>query len=349
PSSTPFPYTTLFRSLVLPSGRLPRVADLTDPLQLGVHPAITLPDSPRTEPPAYIPRDVDEEVRKGLAGGGFVLLVGDSTAGKSRTAYEAVRATLPDHVLVAPHDRATLPAAIESCMREQRAGLWLSDLEYYLGPGGLTREQIARITSGSGHRVIVATLRSAEQARLTSPANDPDDAMRAAERQIREALEQACAIRLPRIFSQTELDRAQTRKWDARVSSALEHADECGIAEYLASGPELQRLFEDAWDVGVNPRGAALVAAAIDCRRAGYTSPLPRTLLAELHTTYLSSKGGHRLQPEPLEEAWDWATRPRRATTALLSPVSGAADDIVTVFAYLVDVPRSAERTSALQ
>src|SRR5690606_17520702 len=136
-------------ALVLPSGRLPRVADLTDPLQLGVHPAITLPASPRTEPPAYIPRDVEEEVRKGLAGGGFVLLVGDSTAGKSRTAYEAVRATLPDHVLVAPHDRATLPAAIESCMREQRVVLWLSDLEYYLGPGGLTREQIARITSGS--------------------------------------------------------------------------------------------------------------------------------------------------------------------------------------------------------
>src|SRR5690606_1767372 len=68
-----------------------------------------------------------------------------------------------------------------------------------------------------------------------------------------------------------------------------------------------------------------------------------RTLLAELHTTYLSSKGGHRLQPEPLEEAWDWATRPRRATTALLSPVSGAADDIVTVFDYLVDVQQQAD------
>ncbi|NUW44977.1 tetratricopeptide repeat protein [Nonomuraea rhodomycinica] len=330
-------------ALVLPSGRLPRVSDVTDPLQLGVHPAISLPGSPDTEPPAYVPRDVDDEVREALAGGGFVLLVGDSTAGKSRTAYEAVRATLPDHVLVAPHDRAALPAAIESCVRVQRVVLWLSDLEHYLGPGGLTREQIARITGGSGHRVIVATLRSAEQARLTSPAADPDDAMRAAGRQIREALEQAYAIRLPRIFSRTELERAQAREWDARISSALEHADECGIAEYLASGPELQRLFADAWDVGVNPRGAALVAAAIDCRRAGYTSPLPRTLLAELHTAYLDSRGGHRLQPESMQEAWDWATQPRRATTALLSLVSGAADDGVDVFDYLVDVQQQAD------
>ncbi|MEU6793998.1 tetratricopeptide repeat protein [Nonomuraea wenchangensis] len=330
-------------ALVLPSGRLPRVSDVTDPLQLGVHPAISLPGSRDTEPPAYVPRDVDEEVREALAGGGFVLLIGDSTAGKSRTAYEAARATLADHMLVAPHDRAALPAAIESCVREQRVVLWLSDLEHYLGPGGLTREQIARVTGGSGHRVIVATLRSAEQTRLTSPAVDPDDAMRAAGREIREALEQAYAIRLPRLFSSAERERAQTRAWDARISSALEHADECGIAEYLASGPELQRLFEDAWDVGVNPRGAALVAAAIDCRRAGYTSPLPRTLLADLHTMYLDDRGGHRLQPEPLQEAWDWATRPRRATTALLSPVSGAADDGVTVFDYLVDIRQQAD------
>ncbi|MEU0521932.1 tetratricopeptide repeat protein, partial [Streptosporangium sp. NPDC006007] len=323
--------------LVLPSGRLPTVARLDDPVRLGVHPAIVLPGAPETKPPAYVPRDVDDQVRKRLAAGGFVLLVGDSTAGKSRTAYEAVRATLSDHVLIAPHDRTALAAAVEHTVRASRAVLWLSDLEHYLGTGGLTREHIARITSGKGHRVIVATLRSAEQTRLTTQPAEGDEATRSAGREIQEALEQARVIRLERRFTESELERAQAWTWDERIASAVRQADEFGIAEYLASGPELQRDYDNAWDVGTNPRGAALVAAAIDCRRAGYTGPAPRLLLEELHTAYLEAKGGHRLRPEPMEEAWEWATRPRRATTALLSPIPDVAGDGVAVFDYLVD------------
>ncbi|MFG1614618.1 tetratricopeptide repeat protein [Nonomuraea wenchangensis] len=330
-------------TLVLPSGLLPKVSDLKDPVRLGVHPSISLPGSPTAEPPAYVPRDVDEEVRKRLASGGFVLLVGDSTAGKSRTAYEAVRATLPDHVLIAPHDRNALLAAIESCVRLKRSVLWLSDLEHYIGHGGLTREHVGRILGEGGHRVIVATLRAAERARLTSTPASPDSAVRAAGREIQEALEQAHPIYLLRMFSVAELERAQARNWDSRISSALKRADQYGIAEYLASGPELQRLLEDAWDIGVNPRGAALVAAAIDCRRAGYTSSLARPLLNDLHTAYLEEKGGQRLHPESLEEAWSWATRSRRATTALLSPVPDAGDGSVAVFDYLVDLKQQAD------
>ncbi|MFF4991165.1 tetratricopeptide repeat protein [Streptosporangium saharense] len=323
--------------LVLPSGRLPTVAQLDDPVRLGVHPAIVLPGAIETKPPAYVPRDIDDQVRERLAAGGFVLLVGDSTAGKSRTAYEAVRATLPDHVLIAPHDRTALAAAIEHTVRAGRAVLWLSDLEHYLGTGGLTREHIARITSGKGHRIIVATLRSTEQTRLTTQSAEGDEATRSAGREVRETLEQAQVIRLARRFTASELERAQVRTWDERIASAVRQADEFGIAEYLASGPELQRDYDNAWEVGANPRGAALVAAAIDCRRAGYTSPAPRLLLEELHTAYLEAKGGHRLRPEPVEEAWEWATRPRRATTALLSPIPDAAGDGVAVFDYLVD------------
>ncbi|MEV4894492.1 tetratricopeptide repeat protein [Nonomuraea sp. NPDC055795] len=329
-------------TLVLPSGLLPKVSDLKDPVRLGVHPAISSPGGPEAEPPAYVPRDVDMGLQERLAAGGFVLLVGDSTAGKSRTAYEAVRAMLPDHTLIAPHDRSALPAAIESCFRHKRSVLWLSDLEYYLGSGGLTRERIARVVGDGGRRVIVATLRAAEQARLTSPPSTPDD-VRAAGREVQEALEQAHVVRLPRMFSVTELERAQTRSWDSRIAFALKRADEYGIAELLASGPELQRLLEDAWDVGVHPRGAALVSAAIDCRRVGYTSPLPRPLLNELHTEYLEARGGHRLRPESLEEAWNWATLPRRATTALLSPVAGTVHGNVTVFDYIVDLKQQAD------
>ncbi|MEV7907705.1 tetratricopeptide repeat protein [Streptomyces anulatus] len=229
-------------------------------------------------------------------------------------------------------------------MRTGRAVLWLSDLEHYLGTGGLTREHIARITAGKGHRVILATLRSVEQARLTSHPAEPDEVARSTGRGIREALEQAHTIRLARRFTASELERAQACTWDDRIASAVQQADEFGIAEYLASGPELQRDYDNAWDVGGGTlRGAALVSAAIDCRRAGYTTPAPRQLIEELHTAYIDAQVGQRLRPESLEEAWAWATRPRRATTALLSPAPDATGDGVAVFDYLVDRKQLAE------
>ncbi|WP_248960896.1 tetratricopeptide repeat protein [Sphaerisporangium perillae] len=329
--------------LVLPNGRLPKVSEINDPIRLGVHPAIVLTPATDKQQPVYVPRDIDVQLREHLTASGFVLLVGDSTAGKSRTAFEAMRAALPQHLLIAPHDRTALPAAIEQAARARRAVLWLSDLEHYLGTGGLTREHVARLTSGKGQRVILATLRSAEQARLTSQLADSDQAARSAGREVQETLEQAHTIRLARRFSSGELERTQDLISDARIAFAVQQAGEYGIAEYLASGPELQRDFDNAWDVGVNPRGAALVAAAIDCRRAGFTTPAPRRLIEELHTTYLNAKGGHRLRPESMEEAWAWATRPRRATTALLSPVQAGDSDLVVVFDYLVDLLQLSE------
>jgi hypothetical protein len=80
--------------------RLPQVRDVTDPTVLGVHPAALIStrathstgNTRLNSIPSYVERDVDEEFRQLIAAGGFVLLVGDSTAGKSRAAYEAIHA-----------------------------------------------------------------------------------------------------------------------------------------------------------------------------------------------------------------------------------------------------------------
>src|ERR1700722_3675953 len=94
--------------LVLADGRLPFAREITNPVVLGVHQAAAVPATEVPESaagiPAYVPRDVDGQLRECLLAGGFVLLVGDSTAGKSRTAFEALHA-LPGHVLVCPVDR----------------------------------------------------------------------------------------------------------------------------------------------------------------------------------------------------------------------------------------------------
>ncbi|WP_405484718.1 tetratricopeptide repeat protein [Streptomyces sp. NBC_00009] len=335
--------------LVLSSGRLPTVAQTTDPLRLGVHPAPISAVEPAQQPaaaaaervPVYVPRDIDADLRERLARGGFVLLVGDSTAGKSRAAYEAMRTTLPDHLLIAPQNRAALPAALAQAVSTRRCVLWLSDLEHYLGADGLTRTGIARVLSGNGHhRIILATLRAAEQARLTGGPTTQDEAGRTAHHEAREALEQAHLLRMQRVFSAAEQQRARAREWDPRIADALAHADVYGLAEYLAAGPELLRDWHDAWSPNTDPaaptypRAAALIAAATDIRRAGHTAPLSRHLLEATHEHYLAQRGGRRLQPEPLPTAWEWVTKPRRATTALLQPED---DEHVQVFDYLTD------------
>ena len=330
--------------LVLPGGRLPAVRDITDPVLLGVHPA-----APAAVPadgggqgagehvPAYVPRDADGGLRERLAAGGFVLLVGDSAAGKSRAAFEAMTATLPGHLLVYPSGRDAAAVAVTRAAQARQSVLWLDDLERYLGNGGLTAAQVGRLIAGNdGHRVVIATLRAAEEARITADAPSGDDAAVQALRDARQILDLARTIRLPRMFSGAELDRARVRDWDPRVAEALAHSADYGIAEYLSAGPELLRDWEDARhsSAGPNARGAALVTAAIDIRRAGHTSPIPRVLLDAVHEHYLDDPEHARIPREPLPDAWAWAIRQRRATTALLH---STASDRIEVFDYLVD------------
>jgi tetratricopeptide (TPR) repeat protein len=291
--------------------------------------------------PAYVPRDVDEDLRRRLADSGFVVLVGDSSAGKSRAAFEAVTAVLPDHVLIVPQNRDAVAAALSVAEGTRRCVLWLDDLENYAGAGGLTRVGVARIMAGRRtHRVIVATLRAAEEALLTSDGAGEEGGWQP-RRDAREALELAHRIPLSRLFSGPELERASARAWDPRIAEALAHADTYGVAEYMAAGPELLRDWEDAWSPNTaphapsHPRGAALIAAAADLRRGGFASPLPCRMIEEAHEHYLRERGGARLRPEPLRDAWAWATKARRATTALLQPVD---DDHVQIFDYLLDV-----------
>ncbi len=331
--------------LVLPDGRLPLVRDIASPLLLGVHKAqppvrISGEMAPSRiideQVPAYVPRDADPELRERVAAGGFVLLIGDSTAGKSRAAFEAVSATVPQHLLIRPSSRSSLAAAVAQAAQARRCVLWLDDLENYFGSDGLSINQLARLITGHGHhRVIMATLRAAEKARLTT-ASGEDDVARQVITDIRQILDLADVITVPRIFSAAEKSRARARDWDPRIAAALEHADSYGIAEYLAAGPELLRDWDDARSSssGPNARGAALVAAAVDIRRAGYISPIPRTIVDETHEYYLTDAEHIRTPRESPADAWVWAIRQRRATSALLQ---AEGTDKVEPFDYLVD------------
>jgi tetratricopeptide (TPR) repeat protein len=333
--------------LMLPGRKLPRVRQVTDPIVLGVHPSPPSrpgscgPDGrPLAEKvPVYVPRDLDTELGRRLGESCFVVIVGDSSAGKTRAAFEAMT-NLKDHVLIVPQDHVAVAAAIEKALAIRRCVLWLDDLEKYLAADGLTRTAVASILSSSrSHRVIIATLRSAEESRLVGEGTIEEVGW-GSRRNMREVLELAWRVPLARMLTPAEISRAQERSWDPRIADALTQRDSYGLAEYLAAGPELLRDWEDAWGPNTDPqrpshpRAAALIAAAIDIRRGGYTSPLPRGLLEQVHGNYLQERGGLRLRPEPMPQAWTWVTMPRRATTALLQMLD---DDHVQVFDYLLD------------
>lgn len=316
------------------SRRLPLVGESNDPVALGVHPAAALPGGDRVPP--FVRRDAGAELREALAGPGFVLVVGESTAGKSRAAYEAMRDQLSDHVLVRPLSGEALEESAPVIVEEARCVVWLDDLDRYLGAGGLSTELLTQLFGdGSRQVVVLATMSTYQRARY-DPARESglDDSSRHVWKCGRAVIERAREIRLDRKWSAAELKRAKRFSDDPRIAQALRGADRFGVAEILAAGPELVNRFRDAWAPGQHPRGAALVSAAVDIRRAGLHRPVSLDLLVAAHETYLTARGGADLRPEPVEAGVLFATGVVYGTTSLLLPDEGhyLAHD------YLVDV-----------
>jgi len=316
--------------------RLPRVKDLDDPILLGVHPAATDGrGGAHARIPPFIARDASPELDSLLQRGGFVLVIGESTAGKSRFLYEAMRTHLPSYRVIQPTGREALRTAVARTMTTPRSVLWLDDLERFLGSDGLNGTMVDGVLAASGRdRFILATIRSEENAKYSGRSTlDSAEIGREALRHGWDVLRSAIHVHLPRSWSRDELDRASKFRTDPRVSDALFHT-QFGLAEYLAAGPQLLAEWRDAWAPGTHPRAAALILAAIDARRVGIHRPLTLSILQQLHKHYLHERGGALLRPEPLDAAIAWAITPLHATSSLLLP---AGTDKYLAFDYLID------------
>ncbi|MFE7272759.1 hypothetical protein [Streptomyces sp. NPDC057623] len=315
----------------------------TDLLGLGVHRA-RAGESDGSALPPYVLRDVDGQVRAELrevaVTGGLVLLTGDSTAGKSRTALEAVRAVLPGHLLLAPPWGADLRPLRRAPGEPgyERHVLWLDDLEHYLGPGGLEPSLLTALIRT--RLVVLATLRDERYDTLREAADGADGEggrnRMAAETGLR-VLNMVEPIVVRRRWSGTELARVAQID-DSRLKEAYRRHGTHGIAEYLAAGPELLgewRRAERATAKRGHPRGAALVAAAVDLAHVGLIDDLPEALLREVHEVYLRALGGSALRPESYDEALAWASQVRYGVASLL--MEGEREGTYRPFDYLVD------------
>ncbi len=337
--------------LYLDSGRRLPVVRTTDPITLGVHRAASGPGIPADLPP-FVRRDISDQLEECLAPGRFVLLVGESTAGKTRIAYEAMLARAGNWPLIVPNGIAGVPAALDATRTVRRpAVVWLDDLEKFLGSDGLSPTHIQNLLHG-GRRphLVLATLRAEEYTRLTGIGQGPPGSPPTVDRRRggEEVLRLAEQIQLARAWSPREKADAQQDIYtaDPRIREALKHIDRFGLAEYLAAGPQMLQEWCNAWAVGNRPRGAALVAAAVLARRCAIHRSLPETLLARIAQPILEQHGGTRLRPESLTSALGWATTPVHATSSPLLPED---NDGYIAFDYLIDaLPKDPPPAAAL-
>lgn len=316
-------------------GRLPRVREMDDPIALGVHRAAEL-GADRI--PGYVPRDIQDRLDAAVSAGGFTLIVGESTAGKTRAAYEVVRRLRPDDHFLAPVGNQAFESIVDTVLELRRVVLWLDDIERFLRPDGLTAAGVSRMLAEPGRDVLLlATIRTPALAAFGARReSELDGDQLGAWRTGREVVALATEIPLSRRWSAAEVARAGAHT-DPRLRAAAARSGAFGVAELLADGPELAKDWRDAWRPGGHPRAAALVAAAVDCRRAGLHDPLPRHVLTALAEHYLAERGGAALRPESVDEAFTWAVQPARATSSLLLPA--AEPEHYRAFDYLVDLP----------
>ena len=243
-----------------------------DSRRLGVHAAISAPGAPEEVPPEYVPRDADAGVRAGVAAaaerGGFVLLVGGSSVGKTRIAVEAVRALLPDWWLVHPAGPAEVAALAQA--PSPRIKVWVDELQRYLdGEHGLTGGVVRALLNARYPAVIIGTLWPDRYiAHTTIPVLDGADP----HAREREVLDLAAVVRIDPEFTPAEQDRARAAAArDPRPKVALEAAG-YGLTQTLAAAPQLVARWQDAQTA--NPYAWAVLTAALDAARLGARAPL---------------------------------------------------------------------------
>jgi len=322
------------------AGAVPTMrAGEADPRRLGVHAAISVPEVPDEVPPEYVPRDADAgghgvraKVAAAAVQGGFVLLVGGSSVGKTRCAAEAVRALLPDWWLMHPGGPDQVAALAAAPPR--RTVVWLDELQRYLdGERGMTGGMVRALLGGADPVVIIGTLWPDRYAAYTAmPA--PGDADPHA--QEREMLSLAEVVRIGAEFSAAEQDRARAAAArDRRLQVALGAAG-YGLTQTLAAAPQLVARWEDARDA--DPYAWAVMTAALDAARLGAHAPLSASLLRAAAPGYCSPRQQAEAPANWFEQALAYATARLHGAAAALAPVGTGMCRIdgYTVADYLI-------------
>ena len=216
-------------------GLLPRVNKL-NPYQLGTTPSAYGNSGTYGQHDRYVPRTKDEPLAAALSPSQRVVLVGPSKAGKTRTAFEAMRGhnIWGGALLAAPKPQSLGQLAGHPLGSSDPVVFWLDELQRFLPPiGELSQDMISRLLDRPGPTVLLATIRTDQLERLRGPGGEMT-------REVRLVLS-----------SVTRIDLASTREdpsEQARAAAAYPQAASRpeGLAEILAGAPELLQRYRDA-------------------------------------------------------------------------------------------------------
>jgi len=323
-----------------------------DALQLGVHQAITAYSAMERTPPeltTYVRRAHDAQLRELLASPKrpvLVLLVGSSSTGKTRAAFEAVLGCLPDWSLLRPVDAAELVGQLTSGAVGPRTVLWLNETQIFLRDQPEVAAALRRLVTGGEPVVVVGTMWPQFWKDFTAaPAiGGPDVYYQARELLLHDAVR----VEMPEVFAGEDLAALRRQLGsDPRLAAAAEVACSDGkVIQVLAGGPALVQRYEHPADAD-DRYGKAVVAAAMDIRRLGHESPVGRTLLEEAAAVCLAP-------PDRADTPVDWfsmdladATQEVHGIAALTArrdrPGAGPADGYV-LHDYLDQYARATRR-----
>jgi hypothetical protein len=316
--------------------------DEASPRQLGIHATITADDA-TNELTSYVKRDFDvrlqDVIAKGVDAGCFVVLMGGSSTGKTRSLYEAVMNVVPDWWLVQPTRTRDIVDLVEAPI--DKIVLWLDDLHRFLGgEPALTNDMVTRLVRK--RTIVVGTLWPEEyHARKTLRCTDGPDTHADGRR----LLESADVVSVPDGFTEKEHEAAaDLALTDSRLRAAIAVSD-AGITQVLAAGPDLVHRWEQAPD----PYTKAVITAAADARRLGVQGPLSEEALTAAMAGYLTPT--QRVAPPDtwLERALRHATAPLNGAVSALTPVAGPQAGVSAGFVvadYLVQHIRRVQRTA---
>uniref|UniRef100_UPI0028D390CC tetratricopeptide repeat protein n=1 Tax=Streptomyces winkii TaxID=3051178 RepID=UPI0028D390CC len=285
------------RRLPASKGKPPLVQEV-DPALLGIHEAISLPAGTAVKHdlspdlPRYVTRDIDSDLRKALqtatGKGGFILLVGPAAAGKTRCAYEAIRAELPGWELLLPgNDASALNQLVEGEAELRKCVVWLDEIQKFLiGTERLTAATVLRLRADTANPVLlIGTIWPDIYDRLRSPASEGQkETSEGFDSNSRDVLKLARPYRLSGT-SPAEWARAEElSSADPRIAQAAQHRHHGGLTQVLAAAPELIHRWEQADD----PFCKAVISAAVAARRCNHPETIPFETLQALTEEYLT-------------------------------------------------------------
>jgi hypothetical protein len=314
----------------------PRPVTDWQPDRLGVHRAVQEYDGLMLPP--YVERDHDDELRSHLRtlagkGAGMVVVRGDSCTGKTRSAWEAVTACVPDWRLLYPKSAAGLRCCLQTNVLTGPTVVWLDNAHWLFAEADGNRaaeDLLALLDQSPVPVIVVATMWPTP---IDAPGSGPEQQDRT--RHVHCLLRLARTVNQPEAFDPGALKRFedQARRDGQWTQAAVQARANGELCQRLAAAPELLDRYRQA----DHAPGKAVVTAAVEARRLGARGPLPLAFLEHAAVGYLSPKECLALDRQTwFDDAIAWARTPVKGVVSCLQGV--LAHDGIGEAADLVDL-----------